>query len=159
MLVVAIILQPDHPENDELNEWAIFAQDLLKVFRPHNGLAVQALQHMSDVRRRSDFVRCISRDPTIGQTCAYASGDVTMSVMQRMERAVKILAQPASSLADRLGHDALADNVWDTQRFTAYAARFPGVESLSKPVGDLENFFDNCTSIHSQPPLSLLPME
>ncbi|KAI0033357.1 hypothetical protein K488DRAFT_85037 [Vararia minispora EC-137] len=158
MLVVAIIVQPDHPENDELDEWIVIAEDLFKVLKPYNALAPHALQYMEAIRRRSVVVRCVSRPPGPPQygDCRGPSPEVTMNVMQRMERAIKILAQPVSSMADRLGYDTVLDPLWATLRPGVYASRFPGIESLGRSVDpqDLENFLDGCASVQScMPPV------
>jgi hypothetical protein len=148
MFAVTIIIQPDHPENDELDEWIILAEDLLKVYKRHNALALHALEHMEVIRRRSNFVRCISATPREGRSCYKPTEDLTMTTLQRTERATKIQWQPVLTMADRLGYEALSDPLWASLSPSAFAQPFTGLELLCNPGSvtdprDLDKFFDN----------------
>jgi hypothetical protein len=154
-IAIAIIIDAQNPENEELEEWIAMAQGMLLVLKPHNALAQKALDHLHVIRKRTLFVlgltlgRCAAGDPVLHATCGIAS---PMSLVQRIDRATQTLSQPQPSLTDLLGREEAADPFWSTLHPGVFAGHFPGIESLIGPVNpqNLEEFLDSCLSMHSK---------
>ena len=156
-IAIAIIMDSQSPENEELEEWIAMAQGLLMVLAPQNALAQKALDHVQVIRKRTLFVlgvvtgRCVTSDPGVHATTAVAP---SMSLSQRLGRMTRTLSQSQPSLVDLLGHEEAMDPFWSTLRSGVFAGNFPGIESLVGPVNpqNLEQFLDSCLSMHSRLP-------
>ena len=156
-IAIAIIMDAQSPENEELEEWIAMAQGILVVLKPQNGLAEKALDHLQVIRKRTLFVlgvitgRCVASDPIIHATTGEAP---PMSLPQRVDRMARTLAQSQPDLVDLLGHEEAMDPFWSTLRPGVFAGHFPGIESLVGPVNsqNLEQFLDSCLSMHSRLP-------
>jgi len=152
---IAIIMDAQNPENEELEEWIAMAQGILLVSKPHNALAQRALDYIQVIRKRTLFVlglvlnRCASGDPVLHATCGVAS---PMSLPQRIDRATRTLSQPQPCLTDLLGREEATDQFWSTLQVDFFAGHFPGIESLIGPASpeNLEQFLDSCLSMHSR---------
>ncbi|KAI0320608.1 hypothetical protein OF83DRAFT_1103821 [Amylostereum chailletii] len=153
ILVISMIIDPRNSENEQLAEWIVIAEDLLKNLLPINRLAVTALQHLEIIRRRSDLVLCMMGR---GRPCSGSEvlPPQTLELSQRLQRATGILSQPVPCMTDLLGHVSASDPFWSTWRTGLYSGHFPGIESLSGGVDPqgLENFLDNCVSMQSRMP-------
>ena len=159
VLVIAIVIEPSNPENDELDEWITLAEDLLKLFQIQNVLAKRALPLIHVIRRRSLMTRCLSsppRYPVIDEhyQCSMGRPAPVLTSSQRMERSTRVLAHPSPSVADLLGPRLGNDSTWAGLRPGVYASHMPGVESLSGSVDpqQLDDFFDSCTAMQSRSP-------
>jgi hypothetical protein len=153
IFAIAIIIDPNHPENSELGEWIIFAEDLIKLMTPHNSQSALALQLLDVIRRRSQFVRCITAPPNeVPQTCTWQTPQPVMETLERMDRAISMLSQPVPSMTDRLGHALATDPMWESLRATVYSTRFPSMNSLSKKMepDELEHFLDSVPDIQER---------
>lgn len=156
-IAIAIIMDAQNPENEELEEWIAMAQGILAVLKPRNALAQKALDHLQVIRRRTLFVlgvitgRCAASDPVIHATTGQAP---PMCLPQRLDRMTRTLSQSQPGLADLLGHEEAVDPFWSTLRPGVFAGHFPGIESLVGPVNphNLEQFLDSCLSMHSRLP-------
>jgi hypothetical protein len=156
-IAIAIIMDAQNPENEELEEWIAMAQGILLVLKPHNALARKALDHLQVVRKRTLFVlgvitgRCVASDPVLHAT---TGGAPPMSLPQRLDRMTRTLSQPLPCLVDLLGHDEAMDPFWSTLHPGVFAGHFPGIESLVGPVSpqNLEQFLDSCLSMQSRLP-------
>ncbi|KAH9998335.1 fungal-specific transcription factor domain-containing protein [Russula vinacea] len=155
-IAIAIIMDAQNPENEELEEWIAMAQGILAVLKPHNVLAQKALDHLQVIRKRTLFVlgvvtgRCVRSDPVVHGTADIAP---SMSLPQRLDRMTRTLTQSLPSLVDLLGSEAM-DPFWSTLHPGVFAGHFPGIESLVGPVSpqNLEQFLDSCLSMHSRLP-------
>jgi len=156
-IAIAIIMDAQNPENEELEEWIAMAQGILMAIRPRNALAQRALDHLHVIRRRTLFVvsliigRCPAGDPVIHSTTGLATA---MGLPQRMDRTTRTLSQPQPCLTDLLGREEASDPFWSTLHPGVFAGHFPGIESLLGPVSPetLEQFLDSCLSMHSRLP-------
>jgi hypothetical protein len=156
-LAIAIIMDAQNPENEELEEWIAMGQGILEVLKPHNALASKALEQIHVIRERTLFVlgvitgRCHASDPAVHATSGVAS---PMGLPQRLDRATRTLSQPQPCLIDHLGREDSMDPFWATLHPGVFAGHFPGIESLSGPVNpqNLEQFLDSCLSMHSRLP-------
>ncbi|KAI0248675.1 fungal-specific transcription factor domain-containing protein [Lactifluus subvellereus] len=156
-LAIAIIMDAQNSENEELEEWIAMAQGILEVLKPNNALASKALEQIYVIRVRTLFVlgvitgRCHASDPAVHATSGVAS---PMGLLQRLDRATRILSQPQPCLVDHLGREEAMDPFWATLHPGVFAGHFPGIESLSGPVNpqNLEQFLDSCLSMHSRLP-------
>ena len=156
-IAIAIIMDAQSPENEELEEWIAMAQGILVVLTPHNALAQKALDHVQVIRKRTLFVlgvitgRCVTSDPGVHATTGVAP---SMSLPQRLDRMTRTLSQSQPSLVDLLGREEAMDPFWSTLRSGVFAGNFPGIESLVGPVNpqNLEQFLDSCLSMHSRLP-------
>lgn len=159
VLVIAIVIEPSSCENDELDEWIIFAEDLLKLVKSRNILAKRALPLLHVIRRRSLMTRCISRPPRFSMfdencECTLGKESTVFTPSQRMERATRVLAHPTPSVADLLGPSLVNDPLWAGLRPGVFASHMPGIESLdgSTDPQQLDDFFDSCTAMQSRSP-------
>ena len=156
-IAIAIIMDAQNPENEELEEWIAMAQGILEVLKPQNALAQKALDHVQVIRKRTLFVlgvitgRCVTSDPVIHATTGQAP---PMCLPQRLDRMARTLSQSQPGLVDLLGHGEAMDSFWSTLRPGVFAGHFPGIESLVGPVNsqNLEQFLDSCLSMHSRLP-------
>ena len=156
-IAIAIIMDAQNPENEELEEWIAMAQGILVVLKPHNVLAQKALAHLQVIRKRTVFVlgvvtgRCVRSDPVVHGTADVAP---SMSLPQRLDRMTRTLSQSLPSLVDLLGPEEAMDPFWSTLHPGVFAGHFPGIESLVGPVSpqNLEQFLDSCLSMHSRLP-------
>jgi hypothetical protein len=156
-IAVAIIMDAQSPENEELEEWIAMAQGILVVLKPQNALAQKALDHLQVIRKRTLFVlgvvtgRCVMSDPVTHATTGEAP---PMSLPQRLDRMTRTLSQSHPGLVDLLGHEEATDPFWSTLHPGVFAGHFPGIESLVGPVNpqNLEQFLDSCLSMHSRLP-------
>src|SRR5580658_10422182 len=104
-IAIAIIMDAQNPENEELEEWIAMAQGILVVLKPQNALAQKALEHLQVIRKRTLFVlgvitgRCVTSDPVIHATTGVAP---PMSLPQRLDRMTRALSQSQPGLADLL---------------------------------------------------------
>ncbi|KZV64820.1 hypothetical protein PENSPDRAFT_756965 [Peniophora sp. CONT] len=159
VLIIAIIIEPGNPENDELDEWITLAEDLLKLFQSRNVLAKRALPLLHVIRRRSLMTRCISGPQHFAMMdgsceCTMGRPEPTFTPSKRMERATRVLAHPSPSVTDLLGPTLSNDPIWAGLRPGVFASHMPGVESLSGSVDpqQLDDFFDSCTAMQSRSP-------
>ncbi|KAF8506033.1 fungal-specific transcription factor domain-containing protein, partial [Russula emetica] len=156
-IAIAIIMDAQSPENEELEEWIAMAQGILVVLKPRNALAQKALDHLQVIRKRTLFVlgvitgRCVTSDPVMHATTGEAP---PMALPQRLDRMTRTLSQPQPGLVDLLGHEEAIDPFWSTLHPGVFAGHFPGIESLVGPVNpqNLEQFLDSCLSMHSRLP-------
>jgi hypothetical protein len=156
-LAIAIIMNAQNPENEELEEWIAMAQGMLEVLQPKNALAPTALDQVHIIRKRTLFLlgvingRCNTNDPAVHARSGVAP---SMSLPQRLDRATRVLSQPQPCLIDQLGREEAMDPFWATIPAGIFAGHFPGIESLSGPVNpkNLEQFLDSCLSMHSRMP-------
>jgi hypothetical protein len=156
-IAIAIIIDAQSPENEELEEWIAMAQGILAVLKPRNALAQKALDHLQVIRKRTLFVlgvitgRCVTGDPVIHATTGEAP---PMSLPQRLDRMTRTLSQSQPGLVDLLGHEEAMEPFWSTLHPGVFAGHFPGIESLVGPVNpqNLEQFLDSCLSMHSRLP-------
>ncbi|KAI0265106.1 fungal-specific transcription factor domain-containing protein [Gloeopeniophorella convolvens] len=156
-LAIAIIMDTQNPENEELEEWIAFAQGILVDLKPYNTLAQKALDHLDVIRKRTTFVlgvvtgHCQASDPDDPSSTGIAPA---MSLAQRLDGATRTLSQPQSCMLDHLGREEAANPLWSTLHPGVFAGHFPGIESLSGPVNpqNLEHFLDSCLSMHSRLP-------
>jgi len=156
-IAIAIIMDAQNPENEELEEWIAMAQGILVVIKPRNALAQKALDHLQVIRKRTVFVlgvitgRCVTSDPVIHARTGEAP---PMSLPQRLDRMTRTLSQSQPGLVDLLGHEEAMDPFWSTPQPGVFAGHFPGIESLVGPVNpqNLEQFLDSCLSMHSRLP-------
>ncbi|KAI9508667.1 fungal-specific transcription factor domain-containing protein [Russula earlei] len=156
-IAIAIIMDAQNPENEELEEWIAMAQGILMALRPHNALAQKALDHLHVIRKRTLFVvgivigRCATSDPVIHRTTGLATA---LPLPQCMDRTTWTLSQPQPCLNDLLGREEASDPFWSTLRSGVFAGHFPGIESLLGPVcpQTLEQFLDSCLSMQSRLP-------
>jgi len=161
-IAIAIIMDAQNPENEELEEWIGMAQGILVVLKPHNVLAQKALDHLQVIRKRTVFVlgvitgRCVRSDPVVHGTADVAPSMLapSMSLPQRLDRMTRTLSQSLPSLVDLLGPEEAMDPFWSTLHPGVFAGHFPGIESLVGPVNpqNLEQFLDSCLSMHSRLP-------
>jgi hypothetical protein len=159
-IAIAIIMDAQNPDNEELEEWIAMAQGMLEVLKPRNALAQKALDHLQVIRKRTLFVlcvitgRCVTSDPVIHATTGHGKAP-PMSLPQRLDRMTRTLSQQSQpGLVDLLGHEEAMGQFWSTLRPGAFAGHFPGIESLVGPVNpqNLEQFLDSCLSMHSRLP-------
>lgn len=153
-IAIAIIMDAQNPENEELEEWIAMAQGILVAVKPRNALAQKALDHFQVIRKRTQFVlgvitgRCAASD--------HRTSDVapSMSLPQRLDRMTRTLSQSQPCLVDLLGREEAMDPFWSTLHSGVFAGHFPGIESLVGPVSpqNLEQFLDSCLSMHSRLP-------
>jgi hypothetical protein len=156
-IAIAIIMDSQNPENEELEEWIAMAQGILMVLKPLNALAQKAFDHLQVIRKRTLFVlgvvtgRCLASDPGVHATAGVAP---SMSLPQRLDRMTRTLSQSLPYLVDLLGHEEAMDPFWSTLHLGVFAGHFPGIESLVGPVSsqNLEQFLDSCLSMHSRLP-------
>jgi len=156
-IAIAIIMDAQNPENEELEEWIAMAQGILVVIRPRNALAQKALEHVQVIRKRTLFVlgvitgRCVTSDPVIHATTGEAP---PMSLPQRLDRMTRTLSQSQTGFVEFLGREEAIDPFWSTLHPGVFAGHFPGIESLVGPVNpqNLELFLDSCLSMHSRLP-------
>ena len=153
-LAIAIIMDTQNPENEEFEEWIAMAQGILMALKPYNALAKKALEYIDVIRKRTLFVLGI-----VTGRC-HADLDTTygvappMALLQRHDRATRMLSQPQPCLVDHLGREEVLDPLWSTRQPSVFAGHFPGIESLSGPVSpqNLEQFLDSCLSMHTRLP-------
>ena len=156
-IAIAIIMDAQNPENEELEEWIAMAQGILVVIKPYNALAQKALDHLQVIRKRTLFVlgvitgRCAASDLAVHGATGVAP---PMSLPQRLDRMTRTLSQPLPYLVDLLGREEAMDPFWSTLRLGVFAGHFPGIESLVGPVSsqNLERFLDSCLSMQSRLP-------
>ena len=161
-IAIAIIMDAQNPDNEELEEWLAMAQGILLILKPHNPLAQKALEHLHVIRKRTLFVlglilgRCPAGDPVLHATLGVAS---PMCLPQRMDRTARTLSQPQPCLTDLLGREVATNPFWSTLPASVFAGHFPGIESLIGPVSpqNLEQFLDSCLSMQSQLPHTFGP--
>ncbi|KAH9062232.1 fungal-specific transcription factor domain-containing protein [Lactarius vividus] len=158
-LAIAIIMDTQNPENEELEEWIAMAQGILIALKPYNTLAKKALEYLDVIRKRTLFVlgivtgRCLQVAGDPAQHAAYGVAP-PMVPSQRLDRAMRMSSQPLPCLVDHLGREEASDSLWSTLHPGVFAGHFPGIESLSGPVSpqSLEQFLDSCLSMHSRLP-------
>lgn len=132
MLGVAILMDPQNEDNDELEEWIALALYLLRDMESHNALSPTATRYITDVRKRvqetSHSVNSSSRDDTI----------------QYIQKATHTLAQPQHSV-DLESHGAL-EHGWASEKVVGFGEGFPSIEVLGGSLHSqtMTDFLDGC---------------
>ncbi|EIM88510.1 uncharacterized protein STEHIDRAFT_130428 [Stereum hirsutum FP-91666 SS1] len=149
VFTVAILSDPQNHENEELSEWIAFACRLLQELAPYNVVAQCALRYTSVMQNRTQLAL------KAAGICSTMREEPDLSLTQNSDRATRVLAQPQPNVADLLGRELAADNLWVIMRPGVFAGHFPGIASVSGPMEPqhLERFFDNCFTASPGPAL------
>lgn len=66
-----------------------------------------------------------------------------LSLTQNSDRATRVLAQPQPNVADLLGRELAADNLWVIMRPGVFAGHFPGKSCFAAGLKLLESSNEN----------------
>ncbi|KIM90631.1 hypothetical protein PILCRDRAFT_916 [Piloderma croceum F 1598] len=137
MFALAILMDPNDNQNEELDEWIGLAVNLVKELGPYNNIAPKGVEALTAIRKRTRLASPSSR-----------SGDnSTPTVAQYNERATQVLAQPQPSLSELLGQKSAANPLWTDTKATWFAGGIPSIETLCTPVDPvqaLNKFLNKC---------------
>jgi len=137
VFALAILMDPDDNQNEELDEWIELAVNLVKELGSYNVIAPKGVEALTVIRKRTRLA-----SPPL------QSGDNSAPTMaQYNERATQVLAQPQPSLSELLGQKSAANPLWTDTKATWFAGGFPTIETLCTPVDPvqaLNEFFDRC---------------
>jgi hypothetical protein len=134
VLALAIVMDPNDNQNEELDEWIGLAEHLVKDLGTYNNIATQGVKALAVIRKRTRFALSRSADDPVPTSAQY------------VERATQVLAQPQPSLSELLGQKS-ADPIWTSTEAGCFSGWFPGMEVLCAPVDPgptLNEFFDRC---------------
>ena len=137
MLALAILMDPNNNQNEELEEWIGLAVHLVRELGTYNVIAPKGVVALTAIRKRTHLATQSSR-----------SGDSSSPTSaQYNERATQVLAQPQPSLSELLSHKSAADPLWTDTEARWFVGGFPSIETLCAPVDPgqmLNEFFDKC---------------
>jgi hypothetical protein len=137
MFALAILMDPNDNQNEELDEWIGLAVNLVKELDPYNVIAPKGVEALTAIRNRTRLASLSSR----------SGDDSTPTVAQYNERATQVLAQPQPSLSELLSQKSAANLLWIDTKATWFSGGFPNIETLCTPVDHVEalnKFFDKC---------------
>jgi hypothetical protein len=139
-MAVAIISNPTHDRNGELDEWVSLAQNLLRDMENSNALAPKASQCLDLIQRQTRTVIQPSFDP---------SGVLAplIPISQYLERATQIMAQPQPSMADVFDAQAVAESLWESETAPGYLTQFPSIDVCCENIdpAPLQRFVNECS--------------
>jgi hypothetical protein len=137
MFALAILMDPNDNQNEELDEWIGLAVNLVKELGSYNVIAPKGVEALTAIRKCTRLASPSSR----------SGNNSTPTVAQYNERATQVLAQPQPSLSELLGQKSAANSLWTDTKATWFARGFPSIETLCTPVDPMQalnEFFDKC---------------